>query len=176
VYRSTIDGCVTARFKVALEKIPKTDIQVDKSKITIPANTQPSGEYTNFKVPNRDIQKMSEYFNKGSNPKTLANTVKDKDKAVARYYIAVSTGWKECEDSFYNRCIELGISEGDLNEIREKALKDKSINIGDTSNVSTIKSTKASSSSINKQSSSSRKTIDADTGFIITGDDSTPFS
>ena len=137
-----------------------------------------------FKPSKRDIQKMTEYFGKGSNPKTLANTVKDAEKALSRYYISVSTGWKACEDSFYNRCIELGLDKSYIDEVRDKALKDKSINIGDTSSANNTTSsrktiqatpnTKSSSSSISK--SNNRKTIDADSGFIITGKGNTPFS
>lgn len=171
VFRSSSDDCVKARFKVALEKIPKTDVQVGNTKTTISAQdqsssdvtSQPSGKYNNFKVPNRDIQKMTEYFNKGSNPKTLANTVKDVVKALARYYIAVSTGWKECEDSFYNRCKELGVSEADLKQIHDKAASDKGIDIG---SVQAVKTTTSSSSTVSNKPE--RKVISAtdDTGFV----------
>jgi hypothetical protein len=88
--------------------------------------------YDNFKVPSRDIQKMKEYYTKGSSPKALANTVKTLDKAVSRYYISVATGWQECENSFYDRCIALGAMAGDLAKVYSQARKDKSIDIGQT--------------------------------------------
>ena len=98
--------------------------------IIIEAYISEAINYDNFKVPSRDIQKMKEYYTKGSNPKALANTVKTLDKAVSRYYISVATGWQECENSFYDRCIALGAMAGDLAKVYSQARKDKSIDIG----------------------------------------------
>ena len=132
-------------------------------------------DYKTFKVPKRDIQKMTEYLSKGSNPKTLANTVKDIDKAVSRYYISVSAGWEACEDSFYNRCIDLGVSKEDLKIVRDRALKDKSIDIGSVDNDS--KKEDKPRKTIQANQPKTRKTIDSDSGLIIKGNnDSTPFS
>ena len=173
-----------AMFKVQLEKMPKLDIMPRNEEVVlrkcISVNEGIPTFPSQFKPAKRDIQKMTEYFNKGSNPKTLANTVKDTEKSLSRYYISVATGWDECAKEFYRRSIELGIDKSYIDELKEKALKDKSISIGDTSNLSS-KSGSVSKPSGNtpkpQKRAGSRKTIDANTGFLMTGgDDSTPFS
>lgn len=115
-----------------------------------------AGKYANIKVPNSDIKKMAGYFAKGSNPKALANTVKNIDKALSRYYISVATGWKECEETFYQRCLDLGVSEDDLKEVKDKASKDTSIDIGQGN-----KTTTNTKKEDNTSTTPTRKTINA---------------
>lgn len=66
---------------------------------------------------NRDIDKMWEYYHKGSNPKQLARTVKDLEKARNRYAIAKAMNWKECELAFRNRLEELGLTDEEISRI-----------------------------------------------------------
>lgn len=77
-------------------------------------------KFETFKPAARDVQKMEEYKAKGSNPKTLANTVKDKDKAISRYYIAFDMGWEECALAFAKRAVELGYTQDNVEEIANK--------------------------------------------------------
>lgn len=114
------------------------------SNLIIEAYIQEAINYDNFKVPSRDIQKMREYYTKGSNPKALASTVKTLDKAVSRYYISIATGWNTCAQTFYDRCISLGASKEDLDKIYDKAIKDKSIDIGRTQSGVSMDSNKSS--------------------------------
>ena len=141
--------------------------------------------YNRFMPSKRDILKMREYYAKGSNPKQLANTVKDKDKALARYHIAVADKWYGCEKAFYDRCIELGVDKEYLETVRKKALADiEGYLSGITPPKSVkkeIKPIKVSTPSGNKpepqKKLDTRKTIEADTGFIIKGNkNNTPFS
>lgn len=123
------------------------------SNIIIEAYVAEAINYDNFRVPYRDIQKMREYYNKGSNPKALASTVKTLDKAVSRYYISIATGWNTCAQTFYDRCISLGASKEDLDKIYDKAIKDKSIDIGRTQN--------GVSNNVSKQEDKPKQTVKA---------------
>lgn len=71
---------------------------------------------------NRDVKKMLEYKSKGSNPEALARSVKDIEKAINRYSISRAIGWDEAEDAFYNRLLELGLSEDDIDSLDEISL------------------------------------------------------
>lgn len=159
-----IDGIIDSYFAYK-KNYPHSNLKVFEGTTTAVESVDEEFiiEGTNFKVPKRDIQKMTEYFNKGSNPKTLANTVKDADKAKSRYYIATATGWEDCAKEFYRRCKELGVSEADLKQIHDKAASDKGIDIG---SVQAVKTTTSSSSTVS--SKPARKVISAtdDTGFV----------
>lgn len=95
---------------------------------------------------NRDIQKMAEYLKKGSNPKVLAESVKDTAKAKNRYAIAKAIGWKEAEKAFYWRLIDMGVAaeeiEGipgvDITESRDIFLQAASVGSTSRSSLPTI--------------------------------------
>ena len=71
-----------------------------------------------MQIANRDIEKMIGYHAKGSNPDTLARTVKDLNKAKNRAVIAHAMGWNAAAGAFYDRCQELGATQADLDEIK----------------------------------------------------------
>lgn len=55
------------------------------------------------KVPSegwRDEGKMQVYFKKGSKPTVLANSIKDNNKLLRRFSIAVKMKWDECIEVF----------------------------------------------------------------------------
>lgn len=60
-----------------------------------------------FQPDKRDLQKMKEYKDKGSNPSAMANTVKDINKALSRYFIACAMNWGAAEEAFYERIRDL---------------------------------------------------------------------
>lgn len=86
-----------------------------------------------FEPSDRDIMKMEEYFHKCSNPRVLARTVGKIDKAKSRYFISCAIPYQdgvypyaiewanECERYFRMRCIELGVSEVELDDLKNSA-------------------------------------------------------
>lgn len=83
----------------------------------------------------RDIQKMIEYRQKGSNPEALARSVKDMDKAKNRLAIAKAMGWSEAEDAFFERLLELGASNEEIMTIPEVDLSEVSDSVNKASSV-----------------------------------------
>lgn len=120
-------------------------------------------EFETFKPASRDIQKMEEYKAKGSNPKTLANTVKDKDKAISRYYIAFNMGWEECALEFARRSIELGYTQDNIEEIANK-LEDGSQGI-DLNKFKKKLEAMIEDLGLEKSASKARKTVQAKVEF-----------
>lgn len=70
-----------------------------------------------MQIANRDIEKMIGYHAKGSNPDTLARTVKDLGKAKNRAVIAHAMGWNAAAGAFYDRCRQLGATDADMAEV-----------------------------------------------------------
>ena len=68
-------------------------------------------------ISKRDIEKMLDYYSKGSRPEVLARTVKDVNKAMSRAVIANAMGWKGCSKAFKNRSKELGATYADMAEV-----------------------------------------------------------
>jgi len=60
-----------------------------------------------FQPDKRDLLKMKEYKDKGSNPSAMANTVKDINKALSRYFIACVMNWKSAKNAFHERILYL---------------------------------------------------------------------
>ena len=73
-------------------------------------------------VGTRDIEKMLGYFAKGSDPVTLARTVKTMDKAQARYVVARALDWKDAAYYFLERCKELGASADEIEALKDFAM------------------------------------------------------
>ena len=53
-------------------------------------------------------KKMEYYFNKKSDPKRLANSIKDDKKLLIRWEIAVAIGWLECATVFRQTIVNRG--------------------------------------------------------------------
>ena len=67
-----------------------------------------------FQPDKRDLLKMKEYKDKGSNPSAMAKSVKDINKALSRYFIACAMEWKSAKEAFYERILDLvGWSQSD---------------------------------------------------------------
>ena len=58
-------------------------------------------------------KKMEYYFNKKSDPKRLANSIKDDKKLLIRWEIAVAIGWLECATVFRQTIIDRGYYDED---------------------------------------------------------------
>lgn len=58
-------------------------------------------------------KKMEYYFNKKSDPKRLANSIKDNKKLLIRWEIAVMIGWLECATVFRQAIIDRGYYDED---------------------------------------------------------------
>lgn len=69
----------------------------------------------------RDLDRMLDYFLKGSIPHQLAQTVRNPNKAMARLFIATAMGWTEAADEFENRCYEKNVSREIVEEIKKQA-------------------------------------------------------
>ena len=54
----------------------------------------------------RDEGKMQMYFKKGSKPKVLVNSIKDNNKLLRRFSIAVKMKWDECIEVFGEAIID----------------------------------------------------------------------
>lgn len=50
--------------------------------------------------------KMKQYQDKGSSPKRLANSIKDKSKLIYRWYTAIQNGWIDCAAIFRDEIID----------------------------------------------------------------------
>ena len=57
--------------------------------------------------------KMKAYLNKGSKPQRLANSIKDIQKLIARWYVAILIEWVECALVFRDEIINRGYTTED---------------------------------------------------------------
>lgn len=69
----------------------------------------------------RDLDRMLDYFLKGSIPHQLATTVRNVNKVMARLFIATAMGWTECAKAFEERCYEKNVSREIVEEIKKQA-------------------------------------------------------
>lgn len=76
----------------------------------------------NFKLSDRNIEKMINYIDKGTEPERLANSIKTVDKAVSRYIIAELLNYKNYAYYLKKRAIRLGVSEEELNKALANAV------------------------------------------------------
>ena len=76
----------------------------------------------NFKLSDRNIEKMINYIDKGTDPERLANSIKTVDKAVSRYIIAELLNYKNYAYQLKKRAIRLGVSEEELNKALANAV------------------------------------------------------
>lgn len=64
-----------------------------------------------FKTPTDEAthtNKMEGYMKKGSKPERLVNSIKDKEKLLKRWNVAMDLGWKEAADIFKQAIIDRG--------------------------------------------------------------------
>lgn len=69
-----------------------------------------------FKTPAEElthINKIKAYKKKGSNPKRLANSIKNKQKLMIRWWVAVMNDWIECALVFRDEIIDRKYATGD---------------------------------------------------------------
>lgn len=61
----------------------------------------------------RDNHQMEEYYNKGSKPKVLVNSIKRKDKLVRRCKLAIIMNWEDYYDTARQAIIDRGYYSAD---------------------------------------------------------------
>ena len=54
----------------------------------------------------RNQRKMKEYFDKKSNPQRLVKSIRDQEKLVIRWRLAIELGWPDCAVEFRNAIID----------------------------------------------------------------------
>lgn len=57
-------------------------------------------ENENIIIERSDFDKMRSYRDKGSNPERLVNSIKDHQKLIARWGVAIMIGWTEAAEVF----------------------------------------------------------------------------
>ena len=80
---------------------------VDTTKISKTIGTQtPAKDKANY-------DKMEYYKNKGSDPKRLAKSIKDKTKLISRWHVAILIDWIDCAVVFRDEIINRGYATED---------------------------------------------------------------
>lgn len=75
----------------------------------------------NFKLSDRNIEKMINYIDKGTDPERLANSIKTADKAVSRYIIATLLGYNKYAYYLKQKAFDLGVEPIELKKSLENA-------------------------------------------------------
>ena len=71
-------------------------------------------DLSNIKPPfirpeSKDIEKMNDYHNRHSKPERLVNSIKNNEKLVRRFAVAVNMKWDEAIDEFGKALVNRGI-------------------------------------------------------------------
>jgi len=74
-------------------------------------------------VQKSDRDKMTIYYNKGSKPTTLVNTIKDREKLLRRFRVALEMSWETAIRAFANGIVSRGYYTRD--EINKYIAKNK---------------------------------------------------
>lgn len=93
------DNCRTPR------ELPTSGIDVSEISRMIGTQT-PAKEHAHY-------EKMKSYKNKGSDPKRLAKSIKDKTKLINRWHVAISINWVDCAAVFRDEIINRGYATAD---------------------------------------------------------------
>ena len=80
---------------------------VDTTKISKAIGTQTPGQEQAHR------NKMENYKNKGSDPKRLVKSIKDKIKLINRWYVAIVINWIDCAVVFRDEIVNRGIATED---------------------------------------------------------------
>ena len=100
-----------ALFDFIVEKlsINKNTIVDDETHVTKTTTTGASIKLPKIPLPKpEDNRKMKVYHDKNSKPRILVNTIKDKDKLLRRFGVAVDMDWKEAIKEFGNAIVARG--------------------------------------------------------------------
>lgn len=87
----------------------------------------------------RELDKMAEYYKKGSNPKSLASSVSDPNKALSRFFLARSLKWEPSWRAFFNRYLNLVGGAGEILVAYPSGKRNKHINVDLVLDGATIK-------------------------------------
>lgn len=86
-------------------ELPTTGVDTTEISKTIGTQT-PAKDKANY-------DKMEYYKNKGSDPKRLAKSIKDKAKLINRWHIAILKNWIDCAVVFRDEIIDRGYATED---------------------------------------------------------------
>lgn len=86
-------------------ELPTSGVDTTEISRTIRRET-PSKEQAHY-------DKMEAYKKKGSNPKRLAKSIKDKTKLINRWYVAISINWIDCAILFRDEIVDRGYATED---------------------------------------------------------------
>lgn len=93
-------------------------------------NEVKNADTSKYSVTQHDIDKMTGYFNKRSNPERLVKSIKDSNKLVARWIAAMILNWPEAVSEFNDAILNRGIlTKAELLAYSEK-YKDQRIESG----------------------------------------------
>lgn len=81
----------------------------DLSNITVPYDLILRFSYRRISEERSNKDKMQKYYDKGSKPRILANSIQDPTKLIRRWLIAIFMNWEECYDVFRREIINRGL-------------------------------------------------------------------
>lgn len=89
----------------APRELPTSGVDITEISRTIGTQT-PAKEHAHY-------EKMKSYKNKGSDPKRLAKSIKDKTKLINRWHVAININWVDCAVIFRDEIIDRGYATAD---------------------------------------------------------------
>ena len=91
--------------KMKIEDAPLLDKALDPEYVNKVSNARERYTYTEPS----DYTKMEAYYNKGSKPQRLVNSIKDASKLVHRWAVAIDMKWDEAINTFGQAIIDRNI-------------------------------------------------------------------